>query len=108
MSNEHAMEMVIGHENGMVVQKFKGAVDRVDYEPENAISVAEALTSNAFEARDGMKPVGDTLKAELVERHRKKLYNRLGLVLNSTRENRTISNSNLARQLVDICLSEIF
>lgn len=100
--------MLIYHENGMVVQRFKRRMDEIRYEPENAIDVARAMTDNAFEARDGVKPVGDTLKAELIERHRKTLQTRVALILNSKREDRTVSNLKLAQQLVDVCLSEIF
>ena len=102
------VEMAIGPDSGKVILKFKAPVDLVEFEPQNALDIAEALSKAAFESRDGVKPVGDTLKAEIVERHRKTLYNRLAVVLNSTRENKTISNLNLARQLADICLKEVF
>lgn len=102
------VEMVIGHEGGKVFQRFKKRMEVVLYDPENAIDVARAITDHAFECRDGVKPVGDTLKAELIERHRKTLTTRISLILNSTRENRTVSNLKLAQQLVEICLAEIF
>jgi hypothetical protein len=102
------IEMLISHDNGKVIQKFKAPVDVVEYDPENAITIAEALTSNAFEARDGVKPVGDTLKAELVERHRRVLTQRLKVLLGSTRENKTISNDRLAQIMVETCMKEVF
>ena len=102
------VEMIVGPDSGKVIVKFKAPVDLVEFEPENAITIAEALTAAAFEAREGLKPVGDALKAELVERHRKVLYQRIATVLNSTREDRLITHAALSRQLVDICLREIF
>ena len=105
MSN---VEMAIGPDSGKVIVKFKAPVDLVEFEPDNAIAVAEAMTKAAFESRDGVKPVGDALKAEIVERHRKTLYRRLEIVLNSKREDRLFTNQQLARELVDICLKEVF
>ena len=102
------VEMMIGVENGKVIQRFKEPMQEIHYDPENMIQIAEALTAAAFEARDGLKPVSDTLKAELVARHRMTLTARLSLVLSSSRENKTKSNGVLAQELVDICLSEIF
>ena len=47
-------------------------------------------------------------KAELVQRHRKTLSERIRVVLNSQREKKTINNASLARQLVDIMCDEVF
>lgn len=107
-SKDGKVEMVIGHEDGKVFQRFKKRMEVILYEPQNAIDVARAITDHAFEARDGVKPVGDTLKAELVERHRRTLTTRLGVIMNSQRDNKVVSNAKLAQQLVDVVLHEIF
>lgn len=78
------------------------------------LSAADALTMSAliadlaFEAESGLKSAGSALKAELVERHRVKLVNRLSTVFNSMREKKTTSNRQLAKQVVDICMGEVF
>lgn len=102
------VEMVIGVDKGQVIQRFKEPLMEVRYDPENMISVAEAMTKAAFEARDGIKPVGDALKAELVERHRMTLTQRVSLMLNSLRDDKTKTNGVLAKTLVDAMLAEVF
>jgi hypothetical protein len=100
--------MAIGTEDGLVVQRFNEPLEEVRYDPDSAITIAEALTRAGFEARDGAMPVADALKAELIERHRSVLYRRIEILLNGSRDDRLITNANLARQLVDICLGEVF
>lgn len=82
--------------------------DNVKLDPPAALTMAEQLTSMAFEADTTLKPVGETLKASLVERHRQKLTPRLTLMLNTLREQRTTSNEQLARTIIDQMFSEIF
>lgn len=77
-------------------------------DPQGALAMAECLSAMAFEADTNLKPVGETLKASLVQRHREVLAPRLALMLNSQRENRTISNAQLARQMLDAFCSEVF
>lgn len=74
----------------------------------DALAMSTLLADLAFEAETSLKPAGDVVKAELMERHRTKLIDRLQVVLNSTREKRTTSNRQLAKQVVDICMSEVF
>lgn len=74
----------------------------------DALAFSALLADLAFEADTGLKAAGPALKAELVERHRQKLVDRLAVVLNSTREKKTTSNRGLAKQLVDIALAEVF
>lgn len=102
------VEMIIDHRDGRVIQRFKQPMEEVIYEPENAIDVARAITDAAFIARDGLKAVGDTLKAELVERHRMTLTRRVALVLGTARGDKRRSDGNLAQEIVEICLKEIF
>jgi hypothetical protein len=71
------------------------------------IDMCMAIMDYAYEARGDLKPAGGAVKHELIERHRRTLTQRLAVVMNSTREKRTISNKSLARQLVDIMLKEV-
>jgi hypothetical protein len=73
-----------------------------------AIAGAMAVIDAIYSIKGDIKPAGGAVKHELIERHRATLTNRLNVVLNSTRETRVISNLALAKQLVDISLSEIF
>lgn len=101
------VEMVIDRRDGKVIQRFKHPMAEVIYEPQNAIDVAMAMTDAAFEARDGVKPVGDTLKAELVERHRMTLTNRIALMLGTMRRS-TKTDGQVAQAVVEAALKEIF
>lgn len=74
----------------------------------DALMFSTLLADLAFEAETSLKPAGPAIKAELMERHRVKLVDRLAVVLNSTRERKTVNNRQLAKNMVDICLSEIF
>lgn len=85
--------------------------ERTDHymiDPEGALSMAELLSSMAFEADTGLKPVGETLKAELVKKHREKMTPRLVLMLNTLRENKRFSNLQITNQLLDTFFSEVF
>lgn len=74
---------------------------------EQALAFATLVADLAFEADTGLKAAGPAIKAELADRHRSKLTARLSVILNSTREKKTINNRSLARQLVDVMLSEV-
>jgi hypothetical protein len=106
--NDQAVEMIISIEKGRVLQQFKEPMREVFYDPQNAIDVACAMTDAAFEARDGLKPAGATLKAELIQRHRDKLVPRIALMLASMREDKLRSDGYLAEQFVSTVLSEVF
>lgn len=82
--------------------------DHYMIDPEGALAMAELLSAMAFEADTGLKPVGEVLKAELVQRHRDKLAPRLALMLNTLRENKRMSNEQLAKQMLDAFCSEVF
>lgn len=102
------VEMIIDKRDGKVIQRFNRPMEEVVYEPQNAIDVACAMTDAAFEARDGVKPAGETLKSELIERHRMLLTQRFTLVIGSMRCDNKKSNGKMAQELVDIALKEIF
>jgi hypothetical protein len=74
----------------------------------DALAFSTLLADLAFEAETGLKAAGPAVKAELIERHRVKLVDRLTVVLNSVREKKTTTNRGLAKQAVDIVLAEVF
>ena len=106
--SQDSVEMVIGHENGQVFMRFREPMRVVVFDPQNCIDVARCMTDSAFEAREGVKPLGDSLKSELVERHRMTLTQRLSLMLGTMRGDTTISDGKVAQALVEACLREIF
>ena len=108
MSRQESVQVAVKGEDGKVVLKFDRSVNHVEMDPGNALDIAEAMSTAAFECREGVKPAGPALKAELVEKHRMTLTQRLALMLNSTRSDTRISNGQLAKSLVDTCLSEVF
>jgi len=83
-------------------------VDHMDLDPETALVAAQVLTEIAYEADGGIKPVGPALKATLVEKHRSVLIPRIATVMNSLRTKRTVTNQQLAVQLMDIMCAEVF
>lgn len=119
-------ERIIRTDISMQVLARDGSIHLLFSEPNQAGDPVPAYTANflmsasdalmfstlvadlAFEAETGLKAAAPALKAELMERHRVKLIDRLNVVLNSTREKKTTSNRNLAKQVVEICMSEIF
>jgi hypothetical protein len=74
----------------------------------DALVCSTMLADMAFEVETSLKPMGNTVKAELMNRHRAKLIDRLQVMLNSLRERKTTNNRNLAKQLVDEMMHEVF
>lgn len=105
---DKGVEMVVGQEKGHVILKLKEPVDLIEFEPQNAIDVAMAMTDAAFECRDGVKPAGETLKAELIERHRVTLTNRFTMMINTMRMDIKRPDGKMAQELVEAALKEIF
>ncbi len=98
----------MGQESGKVFMRFKEPMHWIACDPGNAILIAEAMTAAAFEADTGLKPVGPALKASLVQKHRDILIPRLALMLNTLREDKTLSNGQVALKLMDAVCSEVF
>lgn len=61
-----------------------------------------------YEMRGDLKPAGGAMKQELMDRHRRTLTKRLEIVLNTQRERRKVGNHELAKQVVDIMMHEVF
>ena len=79
---------------------------RID--PAECLEIVNAMADAAFEADTNIKPVGPALKASLVEQHRMKLTARFALMLTAMRQDRLKSDGEVAKNLVDAALSEIF
>lgn len=91
-----------------VIQHFPHALEWIALTGEEAIRLGMTLIDRAYEARGDLKPADGAVKHELVERHRRTLTKRLEVVLNSTREKKTTSNRELARQVVELMLKAVF
>jgi hypothetical protein len=72
------------------------------------IAAAMGVIDGIYELRGDIKPAGGAVKHELIERHRRKLTDRVALMLNSKREDKTTPNRGLAKQLVEEMLKEVF
>lgn len=83
-------------------------IDRWVMDPQEGLVIAEHLAQTCFEARDGVKPVGAALKAEIVERHRMTLTHRVALMLGTLREDKNKSDGQVAQAVVEACLKEVF
>lgn len=111
------IEMQVASREGQIHLLFNEAdpqgTKRPAYTPNFLLSASDALSLSslladlAFEAESGLK-MPEARKKELVERHRATLLNRISIVLNTKREQKTISNRSLARLLVDIMSTEVF
>jgi len=77
-------------------------------DPAGALAMAECLSTMAFEADTGLKPVSETLKASLVQRHREILLPRMEAIIRSLREQKTTSHRQMSKQLLDAVFSEVF
>lgn len=94
-------------------EKDQAGQPRPAYTANFLLSAGDALTMSSLIADLAMQEdtglrIPDAMKAELVQRHRKTLLDRISVVLNSQREKKTISNRSLSQQLVDIMSKEVF
>lgn len=82
--------------------------DNMRMDPATALQASQVLADLAFEADGGLKPIGSAQKAAMVEKHRMVLIPRLATMLGSLRENKRVTNAQLAVQLTDVFCSEVF
>jgi len=108
MSEDGLVNMTLYLNQGKIIQRFEHSMEEVIYDPQNAIDVAMTLTDLAFEAQEGLKPASDTLKAELIERHRMTLTQRVANMLGTMRGDIKVTNGKLAQEVVEACLREVF
>jgi hypothetical protein len=111
-------EMQIAARDGKIVllfsrvkpngDKVPAKLENFDFPVSQAAKMAQLIVDLAFEEDSSLKPVGDVLKAELVERHRTTLTARLALMLGTLREDREKTNGQVAKLLVDAMLKEVF
>lgn len=111
------IEMTVAARDGQVhllfSEKDQNGQPRPAYTANFLLSAGDALTMSsliadlALQEDTGLR-IPEAMKEELVQRHRKTLLDRIGVVLNSQREKKTISNRSLAQQLVDIMSKEVF
>lgn len=85
----------------------RALTDNLMLDPQNAIHAAELLTAMAFEADTSLKPLGETLKPALIERHRDKLIPLIATILR-TKINAKESPGRMALAIMDEVCKEIF
>ena len=81
--------------------------DNFHMSAEVALAASDKLADMAFEADAGLR-MPAAIKAAKVEKHRAVLMPRCRNILNSQRENKTLTNDQLAKQLLDVFCSEVF
>ena len=84
------------------------AVDADHSTAQVAIDASMALMDWVYDVRKDIKPVGGAAKHELVERHRMVLTQRVSVMLNSLREDKTKGNGAVAKAIVDAVIAEVF
>lgn len=73
----------------------------------DALTMSSLIADLALQEDTGLR-IPEAMKQELVSRHRKTLLDRLTVMLNSTREKKTINNRSLAQLMVDAMSREVF
>lgn len=108
VARDGAIHLLFSEKDHQTGEMRPTAVDNMLIPAADALTLSTVVADLAFEADTGLKAAGPALKAELIERHRKTLTDRIAVVLNSQRERKTVTNRQLARKLVDLALSEVF
>jgi len=111
------IETQVVHRDGKVMLLFsrrdgagelkKAQTDNIILDPESALAAAELLSSMAFEADTTLKPVGPSLKASLIEKHRDRLIPIIATILR-TYINAKKSPGQMAVSIMDEVCKEIF
>jgi hypothetical protein len=89
-------------------QMLRNAIVADESTTREVIDVCMALMDFAYEVRGDLKPAGGAVKHELIERHRKTLTNRLVIVMKKLREQKTMTNDKLVKEVLDIVFHEVF
>lgn len=99
-------------EGGKVVARWNKPCNRIDFDPQNAFDIAEALARTAHKARFGEDPPDDKsylaqqIKSRLTEQMRDKMVARVALMLTSMiRKDKT--HGYMALQIVDSIFAEV-
>lgn len=107
------VEIAVGiGEGGDVVLHWHGRRERIDFNPQSAFDLAEAMARTAHKARFGEYPPNDEgylaqqIKARLTEQMRDKMVARVALMLTSMiRQDKT--HGYMALQIVDSIFAEV-
>lgn len=108
MTKQAPVSVAIKREKNLVVLKFDRDISYLEIEPQNAKDMAGAMTDAAFEADTGLKPMGETLKSALMEKHHDVLVPRIAVMLGTLRDQKLVTNGGLAKKVVEVCLAEVF
>ena len=106
--SQKPVSVAIKADGGKVIIKLDREVSYIEIDPDNMLDMVEAMTAAAFEADTTLKPVGETLKASLIEKHRDVLLPRVTLLIGGMRNDIKKSNGEMAVTMIDVIFSEIF
>lgn len=111
------VETQVVHRDGKVMMLFSrrnssgelepAKPDHLMLDPPRALEAAELLSAMAFEADTSLKPVGETLKASLIDKHRDKLIPVIATILR-TYINQKKTPGQMALSIMDEVCKEIF
>ena len=102
------VNMHVSAQGGGVHMQFEKPMQLVIFDPTSLLDLCERLAELAYETRGDMKPAGGALKHDIVEKHRKASVNKIALMLNTTREDKSRSHRELAETIVDAIFQRIF
>ena len=77
-------------------------------DPTQCLDIIEAMAKAAFEADNRLKPVGDVAKSQIIEKTRMKLTTRYAVMLSTLRHDKTKTDGQIAQDLVDVALREVY
>lgn len=107
------VDIAIGiSEGGKVVVRWHQTCNRIDFDPQNAFEIAEALARTAHKARfgedapDDVSYLAQQIKSRLTEQLRDKMVTRVALMLTSMRR-QDKTDGYMALQVVDTIFSEV-
>ena len=106
------VDVAIGVVEGKVVAKWPDPITQIEFDPQNAYQIGEALARAAHEARYGAKPESDEsyiagqVRSRVTEDLRVKMVQRIALMLGSMERHRRTPGQ-IAMALVDAMLREV-
>ncbi len=106
-----SVDVALGIRNGQVVIHWKGARETIEFDPQNAFDLGEAMARSAHKAKFGEEPpsdrsyIADQVRARVTDQERVKMIHRTTNMLRSLNEQGK-SPGYTAMQLVDTILAE--
>ena len=108
VARDKSVVMLFSRKNDDGGDLVPAMTDNMVLDPATAMVCAQTLVDMAFEADSSIKPIGPALKASMIEKHRSVLIPRIASMMNTLRENKLVSNDQLAVQIMDRVCAEVF